>query len=81
MMLKYDVAITQHPEFDTVRAFKLQQLVAAANSGVFPPAIAGEIIIRMSDLPHKEELIERMQALIAQQEGAQQPAVVPPGIT
>jgi len=77
-LLHFDVVLKEVEQFNTVKQLQLSQVVEAAKGGIIPPEIASQLIITLSDMPGKQELLQQTaifferqrqeQALAAQQE-------------
>ena len=74
-MLYYDVILKKVPPFNTIRERQLLIFSEVLKSGVIPAPVAAEMMLSLSDMPHKEELIMKLQQFYAeQQQMAQQQA-------
>jgi hypothetical protein len=75
-MLYYDAILKKVPPFTTTRERQLLIFSEVLKSGVIPAPVAAEMMLTLSDMPHKEELIMKLQQFYAeQQQMAQQQAM------
>jgi len=73
-VMKYDVILKEVEPFDSTREITLSSQSEAAKSGALAPEVMGELLLTLSDIPHKEELIARNEELL-QQRQAQEAAL------
>ena len=59
--LTYDVILQKVPPFSTVREREMQIFSEVAKTGTLPPDFVGEVLMMLSDLPNKHELLQKMQ--------------------
>lgn len=79
-ILRYDVVLKPVPAFSVTRQNTMQMFAEVAKSGVLPPNVVGEVLIELSDLPNKQNLIWRMeQGLQAQAQAAADQAAMDNG--
>lgn len=75
--VQYDVVLKPVSPFTTTKELQMQYFTEAAKSGAIPGALAGEIMMELSDLPHKSQYIQRLQQaqqqaqMMAQQQAPQ----------
>lgn len=75
--LKYDVVLKKVPPFNSLRDRMLTIFSEIVKSGIFPPEIAGKIVLSLVDMPNKEDILfelEQRQRALEQQAVAQQGA-------
>lgn len=71
-VLKYDVIMKEVAPFDSTKELSLQYLTEAGKAGVIEPLVLAELLIGLSDTPHKEELIARNEQLYNQRQAQEQ---------
>lgn len=72
--LYYDCVLKRVPHFDSIRERQLQIFSEVLKTGVIPAEIAGEIMLLLSDLPNRQDILMRLQN-VYQQQAVQQQAV------
>ena len=72
--LFYDCILTRVAPFNSIRERQLQIFSEVFKSGVIPAEIAGEIMLLLSDLPNRQDILMRLQNVYQQQ--AQQQAAM-----
>jgi len=71
--LDYDVILKKVAPYDSIRDRQLTIFSEVLKSGVIPQEVAAEILLSLSDIPNREEILRRTQAFAqAQTEMAQQ---------
>jgi len=75
--LEYDVVLKKVPPFDSIRDRQLVIFSEVLKTGVIAPEIAAEILLSLSDIPNKEDILRRTQMMAQQQQdmAAQQQAL------
>ena len=75
--LEYDVILKKVPPFDSIRDRQLVIFSEVLKTGVIAPEIAAEILLSLSDIPNKEDILRRTQMMAQQQQdmAAQQQAL------
>lgn len=68
--LSYDIILQKVPPFSTIREREMQIFSEVAKTGILPPQFVGEVLLTLSDLPNKHELLEKMKQGIAQMQAA-----------
>ncbi len=68
--LRYDVELKPAQPFTTTRQLTMTTFAEVAKTGVIPPEIVGEIMVELSDLPNKRDILYRMQKMFSAQAGA-----------
>jgi hypothetical protein len=71
-ILRYDVILKPVPQFTTVRQNTMTTFAEVAKSGVIPPEIVGRVLLELTDLPNKPEILYQMEQIQAQQRAFQQ---------
>ena len=66
--LFYDVILKRNAPFNSVRERQLQIFSEVLKSGVIPPQIAAKMMLMLSDMPHKEDLLFELENYYKQQE-------------
>jgi|GEM_PF-2514543 len=67
-IMRFDVVFRAVPPFSTVRERTLEVFSEVAKSGVLPPQIVSYVMLELSDIPHKRELMAQAQAYYQQQQ-------------
>jgi hypothetical protein len=70
--LYYDCILKRVPPFNSIRERQLQIFSEVFKTGVIPAEIAGEIMLLLSDLPNRQEILMRLQNIYQQQSLQQQ---------
>lgn len=70
--LYYDCILKRVPMFNSIRERQLQIFSEVFKTGVIPAEIAGEIMLLLSDLPNRQEILMRLQGIYQQQAQQQQ---------
>ena len=73
-MLYYDCILKRVPPFNSIRERQLQIFSEVFKTGVIPAEIAGEIMLLLSDLPNRQDILMRLQN-VYQQRAMQQQAM------
>jgi hypothetical protein len=73
-ILRFDVVLREVPPFSTTRENSMKIFSEVLKSGVLPPQIAGKVILMLSDLPGKEDIIYELEQTYAAMAGQQGPA-------
>lgn len=73
--LYYDCILKRVAPFNSVRERQLQIFSEVFKSGVIPAEIAGEIMLLLSDLPNRQDILMRLQNVYQQQAAQQQQAM------
>ncbi|MBO7328528.1 MAG: hypothetical protein J6W00_07140 [Lentisphaeria bacterium] len=73
--LYYDCILKRVPMFNSIRERQLQIFSEVFKTGVIPAEIAGEIMLLLSDLPNRQDILMRLQN-VYQQQAMQQQAMV-----
>ncbi len=73
-ILRYDVLLKPVPAFTTTRQNNMMIFGEVLKTQMLPPEIAGEIIVELSDLPNKQDILYRMQKMFEVQRQAAQAA-------
>jgi len=73
-VLRYDVILKETAPFSSTQEITLQYVSEMGKAGIIDPEIAQELLITLSDIPHKEELLFRAQEL--QKQRAEQQAAL-----
>lgn len=71
-MLYYDCILKRVPPFNSIRERQLQIFSEVFKTGVIPAEIAGEIMLLLSDLPNRQDILMRLQNVYQQQAMQQQ---------
>lgn len=71
--LYYDVILKKTPPFNSMRERMLQIFSEVLKSNVIPPPIAAKMMLLLSDMPNKEDLILELENFYKQAAAAQQP--------
>ncbi len=66
--LDYDVVMKRVQPFTSIRDRQLTILSEVLKTGVLPPEIACEMLLELSDIPNKEDILRRTQAFAQQQQ-------------
>lgn len=69
--LYYDVILKKVPPFTSVRSQMLTIFSEVIKSGVIPAPIAAELMLQLSDIPNKQDIIYKIQQFYQQQAEAQ----------
>ena len=72
--LYYDVLLKKTPPFTSVRAQQLSIFSEVLKSGVIPPPVAAKLLLALSDIPNKQDLLFELENFYKEQ------AQVPAGI-
>jgi hypothetical protein len=70
-ILYYDVILKRVPPFTNIKERQMQIFSEVLKTGVLPAEIAGKIMLSLSDLPNKEDLLLEMQNVMLEQQNAQ----------
>lgn len=73
-ILYYDVILKKVPPFTTTRERQLLIFSEVLKANVIPAPVAAEMMLTLSDMPHKEELIMKLQQFYAEQQQLAQQA-------
>jgi hypothetical protein len=73
--LYYDCILKRVAPFNSIRERQLQIFSEVFKSGVIPAEIAGEIMLLLSDLPNRQDILMRLQNVYQQQAMQQQQAM------
>ncbi len=65
--LKYDVKLKAVPPFTAIRERTMMLFSEITKTGAFPPQIAGKIMLMLSDIPEKQELIAELEQFMTAQ--------------
>ena len=71
-ILYYDVILKRVPPFTNIRERQMQIWAEVIKTGAYPPEISGKIMLGLSDLPNKQDLLFEMQNIMAEQKQQQQ---------
>jgi len=66
-ILRYDVVVDQTPAYSTVKQLKLRFVTEMAKSGALPAPVASRMLLELSDMPDKHELIQQTEEFYKQQ--------------
>lgn len=66
--LDYDVILKRVQPYDSIRDRQLTIFSEVLKSGVIPQEVAAEILLTLSDIPNREEILRRTQAFTQQQQ-------------
>jgi hypothetical protein len=81
-ILRYDVSFKQVMPFNSERQLMLQYFSELAKTGLFPPEWTAEVMLELSDIPGKSDLINRLnQHLANARQQAQAAAAAQAGMT
>lgn len=75
--LYYDVILKKVPPFNSMRDRMLTIFAEVLKSNVIPAPIAGKMMLLLSDMPNKQDLILELENFYAAQQQPQQVAVAP----
>jgi hypothetical protein len=67
-ILYYDVILKRVAPFTNLKERQMQIFSEVLKTGTLPPEIAGKIMLELSDLPDKQDLIMQMQGIQQQQQ-------------
>jgi hypothetical protein len=70
-ILYYDVILKRVPPFTSIKERQMQIFAEVLKTGTLPPEIAGKIMLGLSDLPNKQDLLLEMQNIMGEQQQAQ----------
>jgi hypothetical protein len=73
-ILYYDVVLKKVPPFTTTRERQLLIFSEVLKANVIPAPVAAEMMLTLSDMPHKEDLIMKLQQFYAEQQQIAQQA-------
>lgn len=76
-IMLYDVILKKVPPFTSTRERTLQIFSEVIKSGVIPPPIAAELMISLADVPHKSDLILKLENFYKDQQTAMQQSAQP----
>lgn len=62
-ILNYDVVLKHVAAYSSVKEYTTRLIMDSAAAGVIPPEIASKVLIRLIDIPHKEELLAELDQL------------------
>lgn len=65
--LDYDLIVKEVPAFNSTRQYSMQVFSEVAKTGVLPPEIVGRVLIEMSDMPNKQDILFQLEGLLNQQ--------------
>ena len=71
-ILRYDVVVEHVMAFSTVKQLQARWLNELAQTGALPPQIVGELALQFSDIPNKDDVMQRLTAFNQQQAELQQ---------
>jgi hypothetical protein len=71
-ILKYDIIFKAESVFNSTRQFMMQTFSDIAKSGVFPPLLVAELMLQLSDIPNKQDLLLKFQQYIGMQQQQEQ---------
>jgi hypothetical protein len=66
-IIYYDVILKRVAPFTTLKERQMQIFAEVLKTGTLPAEISGKIMLELSDLPNKQDLIMQMQEIQAQQ--------------
>jgi hypothetical protein len=66
-ILYYDVILKRVAPFTNLKERQMQIFAEVLKTGTLPPEISGKIMLELSDLPNKQDLIMQMQDVQGQQ--------------
>jgi hypothetical protein len=66
-ILYYDVILKRVSPFTNLKERQMQIFSEVLKTGTLPPEISGKIMLELSDLPNKQDLIMQMQGIQDQQ--------------
>jgi hypothetical protein len=67
-IIYYDVILKRVAPFTNLKEPQMQIFAEVLKTGTLPPEIAGKIMLELSDLPNKQDLIMQMQEIQGQQQ-------------
>lgn len=70
-ILYYDVILKRVQPFTNIKERQMQIFAEVLKTGTLPAEIAGKIMLGLSDLPNKQDLLLEMQNIMAEQQQAQ----------
>jgi hypothetical protein len=70
-ILFYDVILKRVPPFTTIKERQMQIFAEVLKTGTLPAEIAGKIMLGLSDLPNKQDLLFEMENIVAEQQQTQ----------
>lgn len=70
-ILYYDVILKRVPPFNSIKERQMQIFAEVLKTGTLPAEIAGKIMLGLSDIPNKEDLLFEMQGIMEEQKQAQ----------
>lgn len=73
--LYYDVLLKKTPPFTSVRAQQLSIFSEVLKSGVIPPPVAAKLLLALSDIPNKQDLLFELENFYKEQAQIQSGAV------
>ena len=76
--LYYDVILKRVPPFNTMRERQLTIFAEVLKSNVIPAPVAAKMMLSLSDMPNKEDLILELENFYQAQEQAQAAQAAPP---
>ena len=62
-ILRFDVVLREVAPFNTIRQLTLSMFSEVFKAGIFPPEVASEIFVELSDIPNKERHLKNLQGL------------------
>lgn len=71
-ILYYDVILKRVAPFTNIKERQMQIFSEVLKAGVLPPEISGKIMLELSDLPNKQDLLMQMQDIMANQQAQAQ---------
>ena len=71
-ILYYDVILKRVQPFTSIKERQMQIFAEVLKTGTLPPEITGKILLGLSDLPNKEDLLLEMQNILADQQAQAQ---------
>lgn len=77
-LLDYDVVLKKVPPFNSIRERMLMIFSEVLKSGVFPAPVAAKLLLNLSDIPNKEDMIREVESFYQEQQMQAQAAMQPP---
>jgi hypothetical protein len=78
-VMRFDVSLKHVPPYTTVKANTLTAFTEVAKTGVMPPPVVAEIMVELSDLPNKRDILAKIQQFNQMQQQAISGSGLPPG--
>lgn len=66
--LDYDVIMKRVPPFTSIRERQLTIFSEVLKAGVLPPELSAQVLLELSDIPNKEEILRKSQMMMQQQQ-------------